>query len=136
MSPKAKQRLYVADTHSLAWYLLDSPRLSPAADRAFREVEQGKARLLVPAIVIAELIFIIERGKLRTDIDELLRRIETAANFEIRPLGQEQLQCLKQQKAISAMHDRFIVCEALLHRAKLITKDEEIRQAGIVPVVW
>ncbi len=133
---KTKSRLYVADTHSLAWYLLDSQKLSPAANRAFREVEQGKARLLIPAIVVAELIFIIERGKLHADIDKLLRRMESASNFEIHPLGQEQLRCLKQQKAISDMHDRFIVCEALLHGAKLITKDEEIHRASIVPVVW
>lgn len=127
---------YVADTHSLAWYLLDSPRLSPAADRAFQEVEANKARLLVPAIVIAELMFIVERGKLRADIDELLRRIEAASNFELRPLGWKQLRCLKEQKAITTMHDRLIVCEALLNNASLITQDEEIRSSGIVPVVW
>lgn len=135
MSP-AEQTFYVADTHSLAWYLLDSSRLGPDADAAFRQVEQGQARLLIPAIVIAELIFIVERGKLKADIDELLRRIEASVNFEILALGAEQLRCLKAQRTIPAMHDRFIVCEALLLGAKLITRDEEIRRAGIVPVMW
>lgn len=127
---------YVADTHSLVWYLLDSPRLSTAADRAFRAVEADEARLLVPAIVIAELIFIVERGKLLADIDELLRRIEAASNFELRALEWKQLKCLKEQKTIMTMHDRLIVCEALLNNASLITQDEEIRSSGIVPVVW
>ena len=136
MSSAPKRTLYVADTHSLAWYLLDSSKLSPAADRAFRQVEQGQARLLVPAIVVAELIFIVERGRLSADIGELLRQIESADNFEICTLGQDQLACLKEQRTISTMHDRFIVCEALLRQAKLITKDEEIHRAGVVPVVW
>ena len=116
--------------------ILDSSKLSPAADRAFRQVEQGQARLLVPAIVVAELIFIVERGRLSADIDELLHQIESADNFEICTLGQDQLACLKEQRTISTMHDRFIVCEALLRQAKLITKDEEIHRAGVVPVVW
>jgi len=92
--------------------------------------------LLIPAIVIAELIFIVERGKLSADIDALLKRIATAANFELCALGPEQLQCLKEQRTIPTMHDRLIVCEALLHQAALITKDEAIHRAGVVPVVW
>lgn len=136
VSRSAKRSLYLADTHSLAWYLLDSSKLSPAADKVFRQIERGQAKLLIPAIVIAELIFIIERGKLTANIDDLLKRIESATNVEICSLGKDQLRCLKEQKAITTMHDRFIVCEALLRQAKLITKDEEIHRAAIVPVVW
>ncbi|RLI85755.1 MAG: type II toxin-antitoxin system VapC family toxin, partial [Candidatus Altiarchaeales archaeon] len=33
-------------------------------------------------------------------------------------------------------HDRVIVATAKLLNAKLITKDEEIKESGLVEVVW
>lgn len=41
--------LYVVDTHSLIWYLLDSSKLSSNADQVFQEIENGKAELIIPA---------------------------------------------------------------------------------------
>lgn len=127
---------YVADTHSLTWYLTDSPRLSPAANGCFKLIEEGKAKLLIPAIVMAELIYIVEKGKVETNVDNLVDRIREAENFELSPLGIDQLLCFKDQKSIQEMHDRLIVCEALLNGAKIITKDEKIKEAGLVEVVW
>jgi len=128
--------LYVTDTHSLIWYLTDSPKLGPYVNKCFEKVERGKARLLIPAIVIAEIIFILESGKVKADLEQILKRIEESDNFEICPLGVEQLRCLKEQVKISEMHDRLIVCEALIHNAKLATKDKGIKDAGIVKVIW
>jgi len=34
------------------------------------------------------------------------------------------------------MHDPFIVCEALLRKAKIITKDKEIKDSGVAGVAW
>lgn len=42
--------LYVTDSHSLIWYLLDSPKLSLNANEVFKTVEEGKSKLLIPAI--------------------------------------------------------------------------------------
>ena len=128
--------LYVADSHSLIWYLLDSPRLSFNANEVFNSVEQGKAKLLIPAIVIAEIIFIVQGGKVQADLDSLILKIQDSDNFQISPLGLDELICLKEQTEISEMHDRFIVCEAILHKAKIITKDKQISNSGVAEVVW
>ena len=127
---------YVADTHSLIWYLIDSPKISKNANECFKEVEKGDAKLFIPAIVIAEIIFILERSKVKADLEEIFKRIEEAKNFEICSLDVEQLHCLKEQIKIPEMHDRFIVCETLSHNARLITKDKEIKESGIVEVIW
>jgi len=127
---------YITDTHSLIWYLTDSPKLGPDTNKCFEKIERGKAKLLIPAIVIAEIIFILDFGKLKADLEEILKRIEEAENFEISPLGVDQLHCLKEQVKISEMHDRLIVCETLIYNAKLVTKDKEIRDADIVKVIW
>lgn len=128
--------LYVTDSHSLIWYLLDSPKLSFNANETFKAVEQGKAKLLIPAIVIAEIIFIVQSGKVQTDLDSLLVKIQESDNFQISPLGLDELVCLKEQTEIPEMHDRFIVCQALLNKAKIITKDKEISDSGVAEVVW
>ncbi|MBM4432126.1 MAG: type II toxin-antitoxin system VapC family toxin [Chloroflexi bacterium] len=52
------------------------------------------------------------------------------------PLGLEQILRLKTETAIPTMHDRMIVCDALFHGAKLITRDKAITQAGVVQVIW
>ena len=119
--------LYVTDSHSLIWYLLDSPKLSFNASEVFKTVEQGEANLLIPAIVIAEIIYIVQSGKVQADLDNLLLKIQESGNFHIYPLGLDVLICLKEQTEISEMHDRFIVCEALIHKTKLITKDKDIK---------
>jgi PIN domain nuclease of toxin-antitoxin system len=38
--------LYVTDTHSLIWYLIDSPNLGLDANKVFKEIEEGEAKLL------------------------------------------------------------------------------------------
>lgn len=128
--------LYVADTHSLIWYLNNSPKLGKNANKCFKKVEKGDAKLFIPAIVIAEVIFILETGKIRVELEEIFKKIEEARNFEICPLNIEQLRCLKEQIKIPEMHDRLIVCETILHNGKLITKDKEIKESGIVEVIW
>jgi len=134
--PDNELPIYITDSHSLIWYLIDSPKLSLNANKGFKEIEEGKAKLLIPAIVVAEIIYIVESGKVKADLDDLIRKIQEAENFEISPLGLDQLLCFKEQTKIPEMHDRLIVCEALLNRARVITKDREIKDSGVVEILW
>lgn len=128
--------LYVTDSHSLIWYLIDSPKLGSGANKAFKSIEDGEAQLLIPAIVIAEIIYIVQSGRVEADLDSLFVQIKESDNFEISPLGLEELLCLREQTEIPEMHDRLIVCEALLNKAKIITKDNLIRDSKSVETVW
>jgi len=128
--------LYVTDTHSLLCYLGGSPRLSSTAREAFDKVHSGEANLIVPIIVIAEMILLVEKGRVKADVDSVLGRIYEEPSYEVAPLSFKQMLLLKRTTQIPEMHDRLIVCEALLHEAELITRDAEIGQAGIVKTVW
>jgi PIN domain nuclease of toxin-antitoxin system len=129
-------QLYVTDTHSLLWHLYDLPQLTPAVQAAFAEVENGEAILLIPAIVLAEIIFTVERRRHDINVTEILDRIATADNYQILPFDLNAARCLPNVTAISEMHDRMIVCEAVSHQVPLITRDEEIRRSGIVQTIW
>ncbi len=97
----------MTDSHSLIWYLLDSPKLSFNANKVFKKIEDGKAQLLIPAIVVAEIIYIVQSGKVEADLDSLFIKIEESDNFEISPFGLKELLCLKEQTEIPEMHDRY-----------------------------
>lgn len=67
--------VYVADTHALLWYLADSPRLSSAAKQTFNQAEAGQATVVVPAIVLAELIWTILKGRISVDLRQVLATV-------------------------------------------------------------
>ena len=127
---------YLTDTHSLLWYFTQPARLGSRASAAFAEVAVGTSRLLVPVIVLAELIFIIENKPISADFDRILRHLQASPNVRIVELSFARTLDLRALTAIPEMHDRMIVAEALAHRASLITRDRDITAAGLVPVVW
>jgi PIN domain nuclease of toxin-antitoxin system len=127
--------VYIADTHSLVWYFHAPKRLPPAAARAFTAIASGQARLIVPVIVLADLIWIAQKGRIDVDIDDVIRRLQASVQVEIRPLECSRVLDLRRYTAVTEMHDRLIVAEAAAQGASLITSDEEIIAASLVPCV-
>ncbi len=132
----AKLMVYVADTHSLLWYLYDVPRLGSRAEAAFREVSAGRATLLVPAIVLAEIVHTVERRRHDIDVNEALDKIAEADNFRVLPFNLEAARALIDLTGIPEMHDRMIVAAARDFDAPLITRDQTITASGLAEVVW
>jgi predicted nucleic acid-binding protein len=127
---------YVTDTHSLLWYPYDVPHLGPDAQAAFEDIGTGDAVLLIPAIVLAEVVYTVERRRHDIDVIEALDRIAEADNFQVLPFDLDGARSLVTLTDIPEMHDRMIVAAARVYGAPLITRDEEIRQAGVVECVW
>ncbi len=66
---------YVTDTHSLVWYFTDDSRLSSAALKAFQTSEVD-GTVFVPAVVLAEIMFIARKGRTSISFEDTLERIE------------------------------------------------------------
>jgi len=131
------KHVYIADTHSLVWYFYAPKRLPPAAAGAFAAIASGQARLIVPVIVLAELIWIAQKGRIiNIDIYDVIRRLQASFQVEIRPLEFSRVLDLRRYTAVTEMHDRLIVAEAAAQGASLITSDEKITAASLVPCVW
>ena len=126
---------YVTDTHSLVWYFTDDSRLSSKALQAFQSPEE-KGIIFVPAVVLAEIMFIARKGRITLSFEDTLNRIEEREEFEIATLNAEILRTADKIEADMEMHDRLIVATALWHNASLITKDETLRELGIVSTIW
>ncbi|RIK32830.1 MAG: hypothetical protein DCC55_36125 [Chloroflexi bacterium] len=128
--------LYVPDTRCLIWQATAAPQLGVQAAAILAQVDQGNAQLIIPTIVVAELLFAIERRKLPLNCDLLLQRWLANPAIEISPLTLELLLLMRTVTGIPEMHDRLIACEAKLRNATLLTRDAQIVAAQFVPTVW
>ena len=128
--------VYVTDTHSLLWYLHNPKRLGTAAATAFEQVASDEADLIVPVIVIAEIVYILQAGKVDADFDEILADLQNNLNIAIVPLTLERVLDLRELTGVPEMHDRMIAAEAQAFNAILITRDEKIQESEVVPTVW
>ena len=78
---------YVADTHALFWYLINSRSLGAGANGAFDEADNGQALIYIPAIVLAELYFLNEKKQSPVDFSMQYQRFEQSAQFVYCPFS-------------------------------------------------
>jgi len=128
--------VYMTDTHALLWAFHQPRKLGENARRVFDEIANGKARLLIPVIVMAELIFTIENKPIEADLDKILDAIDNSPNVEFVDFDYAATLKLRTLSSIPEMHDRMIVASAVLNGATLITRDRAITAAKVVEVIW
>ena len=126
---------YVTDTHSLVWYFTSDPRLSSKALSAFSEAESD-GNIIVPAVVLAEIMFIAKKGRITISFAETLDKIGESENFIIAPLDADILKIADKIGANMEMHDKLIAATAIYYEAVLITRDEHLSRSQIVATVW
>ena len=130
---------YVIDTHALVWFLEENPRLGSNAKTI---LEDPKSELVIPIIVLAEACWMIEHGKTSIPTSGvLLDAVEADPRVSVIPLDQTVLDKTLSFTSITEMHDRQIVATALLladqgNTASLLTKDTNIRDSGLISVIW
>ena len=128
--------VYIADTHAVFWYRTNPAKLSPAADAVFRLADAGGARIVIPAIVVAELFYLTRKTGQGISTADMLADIGASREFVFSELGRAQLEAMEQVEGVFEMHDRLIAAESLLRHAPLITKDEVLRGTSMVNVIW
>ncbi len=129
---------YVIDTHALLWFIIGSPKLGANAKAILQDTS---SQLILPATVLAEAFWIIERGRVSLTIGDLLKRIDTDNRIAFFPLDRAVIARSDDLKVIGEMHDRQITATALLLIERgmdvaLLTRDSNITSSGLVPIVW
>jgi len=131
-------KTFLADTIALARYLEDS--LPPEADKAFQEAEEGKARILVPEIVIGELVYISLKGRLKTSdprasMRQVLDELRVSSYFQQVQMTPDSWDRFVESKA-RELHDRMIrsIAESYMANA-IITNDRDLKSSGF-PTIW
>lgn len=128
--------LYVADTHALFWYLINSPALGSDASRAFDEADNGATLIYLPAIVLAELYYLNEKQGRPLDFAAEFARLSAGSQFVLLPFMPEDTLAFDADRAVPEMHDRMIAGAARRLGASVITRDQQITASGLAPVIW
>ena len=127
---------YVADTHSLLWYLINSSLLGKNASAAFDEADNGSAFIHIPSIVFAELYYLNVKHNFITDFKADFQKISQSGQFILAPFEAEDVLDFDKDSAVKEMHDRIIVGVARRLNVPLMTKDQNISASGLVKIVW
>lgn len=130
-------RTFVLDTNALLPIMFE-PRDLTRLGRAIVEMaEDYQAELVVPALVLVEAEHDVRRRKRnRVPFDHFLAAIMERDYMRIEPLGTEQIALLPTLLRIPEMHDQLIAAHAITNDAPLMTRDQEIRDSGLVECVW
>lgn len=131
---------YFVDAHTLLWHLTNDSRLGKSAAEVLRD---AASRLFLPAIALAEALFILERkaGLYALTEQQLLESIRQDARIEVVGLDEAVLVKTLDCTVIPEMHDRQIVATALLTQeagvdVAILTRDANITHSGLISCVW
>lgn len=126
----------IVDTHALVWYLEGGDKLGPNARNMLNRTSE---RLIIPTIVLCEAKYIAERGRTQIRFEQLLNFVSYDHRFIIHPIDENVAQAMPVELNI---HDGIICGTALLYQrffgeeTSIITKDEAIKNWGVIPTIW
>lgn len=127
---------YVADTHSLIWFITENHTLSKRASQILEEAEKAEVEALITTIVLAEITYIAQKKRVKITVNEVLERIQEGDGFIVVPFDFPIFQIVLKLPEDWEIHDRIIAATARYYRSQLITKDKSLRKSGKIETVW
>ena len=130
---------YVIDTHALIWFLEGNSRLGAEARHI---LEAPDSALLLPAIALAESVWIVARGKTSIpSVAALLAVVKADPRVTVLPLDVATITKTCELISINEMHDRQIVAAALILKERgesvqVVSLDQNIKASAVIEVVW
>ena len=128
--------MYVTDTHSLIWFITESSSLSSKVKEIFEKAEKGENIIVIPTIVLAEMIHISERKGFEESLNKIIHMVNTSTNYLIYDLEVAVVLECRSLIKIPEMHDRIITATARILKAKVLTKDKEIKDSNYIETIW
>ena len=128
--------VYVTDTHPFLWYLAEDKRLSANAKKIFDKAEAGNEIIVVPTIVLAESMHILEEKRLLLKFKDIVKKLEIGLNYTSIPLDLKVIKASEDLEKLKELHDKIIVASAKVLDCPLITKDRGIKNSNYVKAVW
>ncbi|MCP4183653.1 MAG: type II toxin-antitoxin system VapC family toxin [Hyphomicrobiales bacterium] len=131
---------WVTDTHALIWHLYNAKRLSDKVRSIFLEADAGECQIVIPAIVLVEIIYLSEKGRINVNaVRHVLALLRSDAdNYTVAPLDLNIAAALEtvDRAVVPEMPDRIIAATALHLDLPLLTRDSQIVQFSRITTVW
>jgi PIN domain nuclease of toxin-antitoxin system len=128
----------VTDTHPLLFHAAGGQRLGNRAARHFAACEAGEAILYVPAVVIWEVALLARGGRinLRRPVRAFCDDLFSNPAYQPYDLTPDQIYAADDMRFTRDPFDVLICGAAAALDLPLLTRDAQIRAAGVVRVVW
>ena len=108
--------------------------LNDNAHNAFLAADKGDARIIIPAIVLMEVMYLFEKHRVPISLLQI-EDLMQSENYRCEPLGLEILQVAVEIDDIPELHDRLIAATARALDLPLITNDPELHNSRFISVV-
>ena len=128
----------ICDTHILLFDALAPEKLSRHAAEAWDQGEEGR-QLACCDIALWEVAMLITKQRIRVECkpERFMERLILARRLTVLPLT-PAIAALSQSDFLSHgdLADRLIAATAIVHRSKLITADEHLRNCPQLQTLW
>ena len=127
----------VADSHAVVWYAKGSPRLSAPARDALTGAETDGG-IVVSVASLIDLWYVTLTTKSKDDLDRLRAGLLASDSVSLQPVTIEIVDAYVgiDRGALGDPWDRLIVATAQALELPLVTRDGQIRTAGLVETIW
>lgn len=129
----------LADSHAIVWYIKGSDRLSAPAASALKEAESTDG-VVVSVASLIDLWYVTQTTKTVTEADlaELRKTMSASLELSLHPIDEDVADATTEipLDVLRDPWDRFIVATAKALGLSLVTRDQPIRDSGLVSTIW
>jgi PIN domain nuclease of toxin-antitoxin system len=128
----------VTDTHPLLFHAAGGGRLGRRAAAHFEACERREALLYVPAAVIWECALLARAGRvnLRRSVRGFFEDLFSNPAYQPHDLSADQVLIAEEIRVNRDPFDALICAAARDLELPLVTRDGDIRSAGVLRVIW
>jgi len=126
---------YISDTMALV-LTLERRRLPYPVKQIFDKAKQGKAEILIPSIVLAELAYLSEKNRIETDLIEAKYFLEEFPAIMEFPMSMDIIIHSFEIDDIPELHDRLIAGSAKKGDSTILTDAPVIRSSSHGSCLW
>ena len=107
MTSSIRESEFVTDTMGLV-LRIERRRLGPGAKAIFDAVESGTATVYIPALVLAEILYLSEKQRISISLRAVTTHLEQFPNYKESPMSLAVIQSAAEITDVPELHDRLI----------------------------
>jgi predicted nucleic acid-binding protein len=135
MTASTRESEFAIDTMGLV-LRLEGRKLGLRAREILDAAESGGRAVHVPGMVLAEVLYLYERGRISLSLEQVADHFERFPAYTEFPLSFSVVRTAAEVSDIPELHDRLIAASARLLGVPLITNDPRIQASRFVETVW
>jgi PIN domain nuclease of toxin-antitoxin system len=129
----------VADTHTTIWYLFSDARLGKGASDFIDDAVARGHHIGISAISIAEMVYLIEKGRIPGNALNDLHRATADQRAVLRHVPLDENIAVEMtriaRRDLPDLPDRIIAATALFYNVPVLSRDRRIRSSSI-QTIW